>query len=116
MVSEKERLLEDNTGATKGVDNGDLWTVFVSDRQIEYDLGEFGWQHANAGVAGGPDLITGGIGVDVLNGASAGDKGALSGADNDKFDAVRARKLVVGNLSGVEFWLLIGDDSDAAVG
>ena len=72
--------MEDGACATEGVEDGRA--LSRPSREVEHDLGEFGREHTDEGVATRAMAVAMGIGCDVLDAVAFGDDNSFVGSDD----------------------------------
>jgi len=102
--------LEDGTGATEGVEQ--VAGGFGTSGEIDENLGEFGREHTDEGVAGGASLVTFGVGGDILG---TDTEGGIFLVRND-FDMIGffAELIMMGGGGGKCSGGIVGYDADRA--
>lgn len=73
--------MEDGTGTAEGVEDGRA--LSRPNCEIEHDLGEFGREHADEGVATWAVAVASGVGSDVLDATAFGDDYTVICADDE---------------------------------
>ena len=116
MAASQECFLQDCSGATKWIKNGDRSGLLFkwSKGKIEHDLREFWREHANKRITTRALTVSSCIGGDILCATALRDVQLARCTDDEKLYFVcRASQLVVVRGSSGEGWLVIWDETEA---